>query len=102
MAPDAASPPGTYKRDILIALALFVAALVLRWVGIGWGLPNDIRNQSLHPDEPVIWMYAQQLDPGRGDFDPSFYQYPTLYLTALKVASSGQARASQASSPAQG
>lgn len=88
MAPDAASPPGTYKRDILIALALFVAALVLRWVGIGWGLPNDIRNQSLHPDEPVIWMYAQQLDPGRGDFDPSFYQYPTLYLTALKVASS--------------
>lgn len=88
MAPDAASPYGTRRRDLLIGFALFLASLILRGVGIGWGLPNDIRNQSLHPDEPVIWMYAQQLDPLRGDFDPSFYQYPTLYLTALKVASS--------------
>lgn len=88
MAPDAVSPHGTRRTNLLIGLALFFASLVLRAIGIGWGLPNDIRNQSLHPDEPVIWMYAQQLDPMHGDFDPNFYQYPTLYLTVLRLASS--------------
>lgn len=66
-------------------LAVFAFALVLRLIGLGWGLPNDIRNQSLHPDEPIIWMYSQKIEPTRLDFDPGFYNYGTLYLTLLRV-----------------
>jgi hypothetical protein len=70
---------------------LFLLALVLRLVGIGWGLKNDLHNQSYHPDEPVIFGYSQQLEPAKLDFTPGFYNYGTLYLTVLKVASDATA-----------
>lgn len=65
---------------------LFVVALLIRLIGIGWGLPNENRWQSLHPDEPLNLVVAQQIEPAQLDFDPNFYNYPTLYLTALRVA----------------
>lgn len=67
-------------------LAVFAFALLIRLIGIGWGLPNEVRNQSLHPDEPIIWMYSQRVEPTRGKFDPGFYNYGTLYLTMLRLA----------------
>lgn len=51
-------------------------------------MPNGLHNQSYHPDELVIWSYAQQIEPAKLKFDPGFYNYGTLYLTTLKIASS--------------
>lgn len=65
-----------------------MAALALRLLGIGWGLPSNERLWSLHPDEPIVWGYAQQIDPARLDFDPGFYNYGTLYLTLVNVSTS--------------
>ena len=62
-------------------------ALLWRLIGINWGLPNDLHAQSYHPDEPVNLLVAQQVDISKGDFEPGFYNYPTLYLTALRVVS---------------
>lgn len=66
---------------------MFVVALAIRLVGIGWGLKNDLHNQSYHPDEEVIFMYSQGVDPAHLKFTPGFYNYGTLYLTTLRVAS---------------
>jgi len=68
-------------------VAIFVFALLWRLIGINWGLPNDLHAQSYHPDEPVNVLYAQQVDLSKGDFEPGFYNYPTLYLTALRIVS---------------
>jgi hypothetical protein len=68
-------------------LAVFLIALVIRLIGIGWGLPNDHHRQSYHPDEPVIWAYSQGIEPTKLKFTPGFYNYGTLYLTTLRVAS---------------
>lgn len=77
---------------------LFLGALLLRLAGIGWGLPNDLRNHSLHPDEPINYAYAQQIEPAKGDFEPGFYNYGSLYLTLLRVA--GDVAAAYGESPA--
>jgi hypothetical protein len=66
---------------------LFAAALALRLWGIGWGLPDDKRHWSYHPDEPVLYAYSQQIEPAKLDFEPGFYNYGTLYLTLLRVTS---------------
>lgn len=71
----------------LLPALIFFVALGLRLAGIGWGLPNDLHNQSYHPDEQVIWAYSQQIEPAKGKFTPGFYNYGTLYLTVLRVAS---------------
>jgi hypothetical protein len=77
----------TRRRTLLLGLAVFAVALLIRVVGIGWGLPNEKRNHSLHPDEPVIFLYSQRIEPAKLDFTPGFYNYGTLYLTVLRVAS---------------
>lgn len=68
-----------------IGLGVLLLAFLIRLWGVGWGLPNDIRNQSLHPDELVVWTYAQQIQPAKFDFTPGFYNYGTLYLTVVRV-----------------
>lgn len=70
-----------------LPLLVFALALGLRLIGIGWGLPNGLHNQSYHPDEQVIWAYSQQIEPTKLDFTPGFYNYGTLYLTLLRIAS---------------
>lgn len=75
----------TRRKTLLLALGVFVFALCVRLIGIGWGLPNEERNFSLHPDEPVVFLYSQQIEPARFDFTPGFYNYGTLYLTLLRV-----------------
>ncbi len=75
------------KLNLWIAIGLFVLALGLRGFGIGWGLQNDLHNQSYHPDELPIFGASQQIVPTQGKFTPGFYNYGTLYLTVLRVAS---------------
>lgn len=70
-----------------LPLIVFVLALALRLLGIGWGLKNELHNQSYHPDELPIWTYSQQLEPAKLKLSPGFYNYGTLYLTGLKIAS---------------
>lgn len=65
---------------------VFAFALALRIAGLGWGLPNELRQYSLHPDEPIVYAYSQRINVAKGEFDPQFYQYPTLYLTTLSIA----------------
>ncbi len=70
-----------------LPLIVFTLALALRLLGIGWGLPNQVHQESYHPDEPVVWVYSQAIEPTKLKFTPGFYNYGTLYLTTLKVAS---------------
>ncbi len=62
-------------------------ALFIRVPGITWGLPNELHNQSYHPDEQVIWVFSQGIEPAHLKFTPGVYNYGTLYLTLLRVAS---------------
>jgi hypothetical protein len=70
----------------LLGLAVFVLGLGLRLVGITWGLPNDQRTTSLHPDEPIVLGVARAIQPAQGNFTPGFYNYGTFYMTILRVA----------------
>lgn len=87
------APAGTIRgvdarrRFDLLPLAVFLLALLIRLPGLGWGLKNDIRNASLHPDETNNFAYAQRVVPALGRFTPGFYSYGTLYLTTLSIAS---------------
>lgn len=73
-----------FKR--FLPLLIFVIAFGYRLIGIGWGLPSETHHQSYHPDEEVIWNYSQAIEPGALDFTPGFYNYGTLYLTTLRIA----------------
>lgn len=75
------------RADALLASAIFLAALGLRLVGIGWGLPDALHNQSFHPDELDNYIASQQIQPAKLDFAPGFYNYGTLYLTVLRISS---------------
>lgn len=66
---------------------VFGLALALRLAVSGWGLPNDLHNQSYHPDEPIVWIFSQEVEPAKLKFTPGFYNYGTLYLTVLRVGS---------------
>lgn len=66
---------------------MFLFAFLVRLVGITWGLPNALHNQSYHPDEQVIFSYSQGVDIAHAKFTPGNYSYGTLYLTLLSLAS---------------
>jgi hypothetical protein len=80
------------SRGTMIALAVFVLALAFRFLGLGWGLKNDLHNASFHPDEPIIFANSRAIEPGLGRLvplreTPRFYSYGTLYLVVLRIAS---------------
>ncbi|MCU0317308.1 MAG: glycosyltransferase family 39 protein [Fimbriimonadaceae bacterium] len=75
------------QTAFLVGFALLLLAFLVRLVGIGWGLPNEVRQDSLHPDEHVVWVYSQQIKPTQGQFTPGFYNYGTLYLTLTRIVS---------------
>ena len=64
----------------LVALALFVLALALRLVGLNWGLPTQTHWYSYHPDEAQMISAIVSLDFFNGDFNPDFFNYPSLYI----------------------
>ena len=77
------------KIDLRDPIYLIVfAALAYRLIGVTWGLPNEMRSVSLHPDEQVNLLVARQgIIPGKLDFTPGFYNYGTLYFTFLRFLS---------------
>ena len=66
---------------------IFLGALLIRLMGVSWGLPNELRAFSLHPDEQVNLMYAREIVPTQLKFTPGNYSYGTLYLTVLRITS---------------
>lgn len=84
--PTAPEPTFFERLTPRLSWVVFAIALLLRLAGIGWGLPNEERHWSYHPDEPVIYLYAQNVEPAKFDFEPGFYNYGTLYLTLLRIA----------------
>lgn len=74
------------RTRLVFGLGVFLVCLLIRFVGIGWGLPTFERHHSLHPDEELILAYSQAIQPAQGKFTPGFYNYGTLYLTIQKVA----------------
>jgi hypothetical protein len=66
-------------------LAAAVLAFLLRLIGIGWGLPNSLHNQTYHPDEYLLMQYALRLDLGHGVWDPHFYNYGSLWLYIMSI-----------------
>lgn len=72
------------KPALLIPLGLFLASFLLRLIGIGWGMPNDLHNQTYHPDELENFGVSQAVAGGK--LAPGFYNYGTAYFMAEAVA----------------
>ncbi len=71
------------RAKLLLAPAgLILLALLLRLLGIWWGLPTDAtwerRYFSFHPDEIFLLLPAFGFE--QGDWNPHFFNYGTLYL----------------------
>jgi hypothetical protein len=68
------SPSLDWPKSQVYALPaiIFFIALALRLIAIDWGLPSQKHQQSYHPDEPVVWMYSQAIQPTSLDFTPGF------------------------------
>ncbi len=58
--------------------AILLLAALLRYLGITWGLPNELHLFSYHPDEFHSLRGAISLMSG--DFNPHFFNYGSLYL----------------------
>jgi 4-amino-4-deoxy-L-arabinose transferase-like glycosyltransferase len=63
-------------REIFV---LFALAFALRMLGISWGIPTAKHIYSYHPDEIHV-LSPTVLYMLRGDWNPHFFNYGTLYL----------------------
>jgi YYY domain-containing protein len=64
-------------RTLLLLCLILAAAALLRFTGIGWGLPS-----WFHPDERAIVMNASSLSAA--DMNPHWFPYGSLPLYLLK------------------
>src|SRR5450756_2797594 len=62
------------RKSVLVIGLIMAVAAVLRFWGIGGGLPS-----SLGVDEPQIMIRSLTMVK-TGDFNPHFFDYPGLYL----------------------
>ena len=87
---SAAPPPlprPRLERFPWVAMVLILAiGGVLRYLGMYWGLPNSTHIFSYHPDEIHSLRGALSLILA-GDFNPHFFNYGSLYLYLVAVAS---------------
>jgi 4-amino-4-deoxy-L-arabinose transferase-like glycosyltransferase len=67
------------KSARLMPFALFLLALLIRCIGLQWGLPSSARWYSYHPDEYQMFSAVVNLI-SHGDFNPRFFNYPSLYV----------------------
>ncbi len=78
--------PVSRLRSLSLPLSLFLLALLVRVVGLGWGLPNATRWGSYHPDEsPRQMVGAVALHLLQGDWNPHFFNYPSGCIYATTV-----------------
>jgi 4-amino-4-deoxy-L-arabinose transferase-like glycosyltransferase len=69
-----------------LPLLLFILALCERLIGLRWGLPSPERWYSFHPDERQIVAAVLSLDFFSGDFNPDFFNYPSLFIYLSYIA----------------
>src|SRR5687768_1559848 len=67
-------------RTVAFLLAIFFVALAVRVIGLTWGLPTREHWYSYHPDEAQMLAAILSLDFFRGDFNPDFFNYPSLFI----------------------
>jgi hypothetical protein len=76
---DPGQGEGSRGRWLIAApVLLFVGALAVRVVGLGWGLPNEDHYFSYHPDE--VFLLLPSFRFAVGEFNPGFFNYGSLYL----------------------
>jgi len=84
---SSAEKPGILNRRTLALLALLVlGALVLRLVGINWGLPGDIPQHyrsSYVPDERSAMEMLEKLRPWKGEFHVNAVAIGDAYIYPL-------------------
>ena len=73
------------KRRALAPLVIFALALLVRCVGLTWGLPNSERFYSYHPDESLNQIVGAVVHLLQGDFNPHFFNYPSLSIYATWI-----------------
>ena len=73
--------PGSWLAPALI----FALALLARAIGLTWGLPNAGRFYSYHPDESVGQIVGAVVHLLQGDFNPHFFNYPSLSVYATWI-----------------
>jgi len=67
-------------RGPLPLLGILIIALILRFVGIQWGLPNALHINTYHPDELDVVNWALGMDSLNGKLLPGVYNYGSLQL----------------------
>lgn len=67
-------------------LLIITVAVSLRIWGLKWGLPNYLHYYSYHPDENVLFSAVTQIDLFNGYLDPGFYNYGSLYIYFVNIA----------------
>lgn len=86
---DSGNAPQRAKNyTLLILLGIIGLAVVLRFWGLRWGLPNALHSYSYHPDEFLIIGAAFVAVFAGRSLNPGLYNYPSLfiYLSALAMA----------------
>ena len=68
------------RRYFLILALIFTAAVILRLVGTGWGMPHD----NLHPDEGIVFGAAYQNALNR-DFEVHQYYRPNHVMIKMNT-----------------
>lgn len=106
--------PKIYNYDLLFVILLFFVSISFNITGLTWALPSQTRGQfypqnlawyevpknegrlyqispyePYHPDESFLLDALSNMDPANLDFNPHFFNYPTLsiYMTGaiLKI-----------------
>lgn len=72
--------------DIMMASVVAVIALMLRVYGLQWGLPNPEHLHSYHPDEITVIAPTLGMNIFRGEMNPHFFNYGSLFLYAVYFA----------------
>ena len=76
----------THKtRRYIVPALIFALALLVRVIGLTWGLPNAQRFYSYHPDESVNQIVGAVVHLLQGDFNPHFFNYPSLSIYATWI-----------------
>ncbi len=72
--------------DLALAGAVALFALALRVFGLDWGLPSPQNVHSYHPDEITVIAPTLLMNLFRGEMNPHFFNYGSLFLYAVYFA----------------
>jgi hypothetical protein len=75
----------THRSSWSAIIVILVVAATIRFIGLRWGLPNELHLFSYHPDEFHSLRGALAL--ACGDVNPHFFNYGSLYLYLVGFAS---------------